>query len=219
MRNYGNNNTGKKLIVLNAIHMDKDKNKVVPHFTEMEKVDDKWETVRAETPLKGFSGTLIRVTPETKEFKDPTGKVIDTKESVKLLFDGGEENYLLSLTWRMASRNLFNSLLGMEKFDNLNISYYRNPSGYETFCLRQNDKIVKVGLLTNDEVKAKIKKVMLKGKETSDTYDLNEFLKGKLIELNEEISAAPAAETPVEKAPAKPTKKKVESVDLDEAPF
>lgn len=218
MRNYGNNNTGKKLIVLNAIHMDKDKNKVVPHFTEMEKLDDKWETVRGETPLKGFSGTLVRVTPETKEFKDAAGKVIDVKESVKLLFDGGEENYLLSLTWRMASRNLFNNLLGLETFDNLNISYYRNPAGYETFSLRQNDEIVKTGLLTNDEVKEKIKKVMLKGKETSDTYDLNEFLKAKLIELNDELSAAPKAETPAPVAEKpKAAKKKVE--DDSEIPF
>lgn len=215
MRIYNNNNQNSgKLIVLNSVHQDREKNQLVPHFTESEKQPDgSWQVVRAETPLKGFGGDLIRVTPEVKEFKKD-GKVVDTKESVKLLFKSGEESYLLSLTWRMASRNLFNNLLGLERFDNLKISYWRGTSGFENLSLYQNDVLVRNGLLTNDEMKEKIDKVMIKGKETSDTYRLNQYLKEELVKLNDEI----AAQKPV--APSAPAAApKVESDEESEIPF
>lgn len=220
MRHYTTNSTNNgKLIVLNTVHQIKNKEtgevtQVKPYFSESEKVDGKWSVLKTEKPLESFTADLTRVTLETHEIKKGD-KVIDTKESVKLLFRSPDdsESYLLSLTWRMATRNLFNTLLGLQSFDNITISYWRNTAGYETFSVKQNGVPFKDGLLSFDEVKEKIKKVMFKGKEQTDTTELEAYLKDKLVELNEEIAAAPKS-APVEK-PAASAEQAEEESELD----
>ncbi len=189
--NGGSQQSG-KLVVLNTKHLSPAKEPIDPHFVAMEKnAEGKWEEVGTYRNLKA---KLVKVTPETKEYKKD-GKVVDEKEMVKLLFasEDSDESYLLSLTYRMASRDFFNSLLGLETYDGLEISYYRNKKGFEKLSLKQGGEWVE-GKFTYDELKEKIKYVEIRKKMESDPSELNDFLREELKTLNEKISQTPKTE-------------------------
>jgi len=209
----GNNTQSNKLIVLNSRHLDESKNPIPPHFTKSEKGEDGlWSEIGQCT---GFKARLVKVSPETKEYKSKDGKTVDTKEMVKLLFasEDSEESYLLSLTYRMASRDLFNSILNLETFDGLDVSAFRNKKGYEKFSLKQNGEYVP-GKYTYEEFKAKIKMVEIRKKLESDPTDLNDMLKLELKGVNDKIAKANSGASP-----AATSKVEVEEDDESSIPF
>ncbi len=189
----GSNKSTGPLIVLNSKHMDEKKAPLVPHFTKSAKQEDgTWKVIGDCT---GFTGKLVRVSPETKTIKDDKGKITAVKEMVKLLFqsDDSDESYLLSLTYRIASRDLFNSILNLEDLETpIDISYSRNKNGYEKFWLNQNGSAV-WGKYPYEDLKAKIKMETKKGITTADNEELDAFFVEKLKEFNEKLAKVPAS--------------------------
>lgn len=213
MSTYSGNNTQSRgpLIVLNSKHMDEDKNDIAPHFVKSEKQPNgNWEVIGQCT---GFTGRLIRVSPEVKEIKKD-GKVVGTKEMVKLLVasDDSDETYLLSLTYRISTRDLFNTILNIEDTAApIDVSYTRNKGGFEKFWLKQNGKNIH-GKYPYEELAAKVKKLVVNKQNITDSGELNDFLRDELKAFNERLSKAPAP------APVKQEYKQVEQ-DEDEIPF
>jgi len=75
-----------------------------------------------------FSGNLKRIVPKVKEYKKE-GKVIDAKDVVAIFLEDGEDTYMLELTYKISTRNLFNRFLNLNTFENLEISYWRDDKG------------------------------------------------------------------------------------------
>lgn len=208
----GSNKSTGPLIVLNSKHMDEKKNPLNPHFTKSAKQEDgTWKVIGECT---GFTGRLTRVSPETKEIKGPDGKIIATKDMVKLLFqsDDSDESYLLSLTYRIASRDLFNSILNLTDLESpVDISYNRNKNGYEKFWLNQNGSAV-WGKHPYEELKEKIKMVTVNKVKQADNTEIDTFFADELRAFNESLSKSPL--------PAKQEYKNVSDEDEDsKVPF
>lgn len=209
----GSNNNDSKLIILTPKSQDKDKNKVKPYFEVKTRVGDKWET--SEDKPDRFSGRLKRVVAKEEEFKRG-GVVIDTKDVVELFVDDEETNetYLVKFNYRIATRRLFVRLLGLETFDNIQVSYWRDKEDYDVLTLRQNDEVVKAKY-TKEEMPLS-KEVTVNKVKMRDNSELDAFLKEELLKLNDKISASSKA------APQKAVRTKVVDsgeVKEDDIPF
>lgn len=214
MREYGHQQTG-KLIVISALSNEKSKQlqyypegatfyldsdgQVVPHFFEVEKINGVWGptdrmATNANEMLTAFTGDLVKISLEKKEFYSPgTKKLSAIKESVKMLFrSDATESLLFSTSFKISSRNFLNNLITLDTFDDLKVKIFRNKAGFETLMLLQHNELVRDGLLSNEEAKAKIKINVVKGIETSDPTELNDFLKEKVLELAKKLEASRA---------------------------
>lgn len=177
------NNTGKSLtpvIVLKVVDKDKDKKKVLPYFSVSRKVDGKY-VLQAEQ-YNRVSGTLSRIDVLEKEWKG------DKYNTVSLFLKDGDETYLVDLRFNMASRSLFNGLASLENYDGISITVYENKTGYQTFGLWQNDKMVKWKYKL-DELPVP-DSVTFKGKVQHDYSKVDDFFVKVLQEISGKLGGS-----------------------------
>lgn len=159
-----------KFLTFKPRDKDKDKNKISPRFLVSEKVDGKWVEVETKKPVTNVKGDLTKVEVVDNEPKDPK---IPPYKSVRLFLRDAkaEELYLVDCRFNIATRNLFNSLIALETFNDVEISIYENKKGYTSFGVRQNGENVtwkfKLDELPKVEV-LKDKKGAIKGYDSDD---------------------------------------------------
>ncbi len=180
-----NNNEQGELIVLNLKTVDENRVPIEPRFDVLRKNPEsgKFEKTGAET---SFSGRLKSVQTKVSEYKKD-GKVVESKEKVDLYVADGDETYLLSLNYNIASRGLFNRILNLESFENLEINCWRDKNNYNVLTLRQNGQSVK-GKYTRDDVPA-AKEVKLRGQVVRDYQEIDDFFKENLVEFGDNIKS------------------------------
>ncbi len=165
------------MVFLSIVSRDENDEKIKPFFRISRVIDSKIE--KTDETYEVLSGNLYKVNFKDKVFRNQTTPTVDLifKDNTQ----GSDETYCLNLTYRNSTRSLFNSLAGLEDFDDLEVSVYNNKKGYETFSLRQN------GEKTNwkyelDELPV-IKKVTINRKEESDFSEINTFFENELKEI------------------------------------
>lgn len=169
------------LVILKPVDRDAEKHPLPkPFFSVTKKVDGKW-TKDPET-YTNVSGTLSKVELEQNDYQGDINKV------AKIYLKDGDDLYLLDLRYSIASRGLFNSLLGLKEYTNVKVSIYRNKAGYLSYYVRQNESDV-AWAFTREQVPAPVK-VMFKGKERSDFSDIDSFYEGKLQELSKKLGGS-----------------------------
>lgn len=203
----GNNRQDGSVKFLTYRTTDKNKVEIEPCFETSEKVDGVWTVTGTFTR---FSGNLEKVTPLTKEFKKD-GKVIDTKEIVEFRVRDGDELYIISFTYRVATRMLFNATLNLESFEDIEISASRNKE-WDNLWLKQGGKNVR-GRYVKEDLPA-VEEVTV-GKKLIRSYDpVNTFFRDELEKLGEKIGKTPKREVA---SKVEPTVS--ESNDDQEIPF
>jgi hypothetical protein len=198
------------LVVLKPVDRDAEKHDLAqPYFSVTRKVDGKW--VKDPETYSVVSGTLSKVDLEHSEYQG------DINKSAKLYLKDGNDTYLLDLRYSVATRSLFNNVLGLKTYDNVKISIYRNKDGYTAYFVQQNDE--KSPWKYNKDDLPKVNKVRFQGKDRSDYSDLDEFYEQKLIELSKALGGtgeiSNRASKPIEKKSEVKTPKKVESKESD----
>lgn len=161
------------LFILKVVDKDKDKKKVAPHFTITKKVDGKW-TLQSET-VNRVSGNLSKIEIKEQEYK---GEKYNT---VSLYLKDGEESYLIDLRFNLPSRSLFNSLAGLEDYNDLSVTVYANKTGYTALGLWQGEKMAKWKYKL-DELPTP-DAVTFKGKEMHDYSKVDAFFVEVLKEI------------------------------------
>ena len=189
--------------------------KVDPHFKISRVGADNKIAETTETATE-VSGNLLKIEFKEREFNGQVNK------HVILLIKDGADTYYLDLTYRIATRSLFNALLNLESSDNISIGYYESKKGFEAFSLRQNDAIVKWKFDIADQPKAeeiKDKKgVVIK----TDYSEVDAFFEDALRELAVKLFGESAAKPEVKAAQKKdtPTEASVTGPDKDsDVPF
>lgn len=192
------------LIILKLKTADAEKKPVPVHFEVTKKVDDKWQPV-GET--KDVSGRLTKVETYEREWEGTVTPLV----KIYLEDDDAKETYLLDLRYNMLSRNLFNSLLSLDSFEDVKIGVWdrkKDDKTYPAVTVRQGEKMVdwkhKIADLPP------VEKVKVGKKDVTNFDNLNDFFIEELKAFADKVKAT----TPV--APkASPSKSKV-SNDVDE---
>lgn len=172
---------------------DKDGVKTAPYFEVSKPNGEKIEKL-PETATE-VAGTLIKVKVEEGEYKGV--KTFGAKLYLK--DEALKELYVVNTSFRMDSRGLYNRLINLNQFDNLNISTYQTKKGYSAYSLKQNG--VRVDWKYELEEQPEPISVMFKGKEQKDWTPLDEFYVKELTELsvrlggNKQEAQAPAKTT------------------------
>jgi hypothetical protein len=183
----GNDNNDRgDLIVLDLKTRDENLQNIDPVFVIRKKIDSKWENTGT---CKKFTGRLKRVFTKVQEYKKD-GKLISSKPKADLYFEDGNETYLLSLGYKISTRGLFNRLLNLTSFSNLEVNCWRDDKGYDVVTLRQNGQSVK-GKFSRDEIPAP-EEFKRKGIVERDYEKVDLFFKEKLDELNEKVKTTKA---------------------------
>jgi hypothetical protein len=186
-------------------------------FEISEKIDGRW-TVRPELESR-VSGHLSKIQIEDKEYEGNPYKAF----KFYLNDPDSNETYLLDLRSTMVSRNLFNSLLALESFDNLQVSLYNKTSkkdnkDYTNVSLWQGENMVK-GKYSLDELPKPEEIKNKQGKLLMRKYDeLDEFFAKHLTELNKKISGKPSPKNEAKKTEPKTSQDAGELTD-DRVPF
>lgn len=178
------NNVQGELIVLNLKTTDENRVPIEPRFDVLRKNSEsgKFEKTGVET---SFSGRLKSLQTKVSEFKK--GDLVDRKEKVDLYVADGDETYLLSLNYNIASRGLFNRLFSLETFDDIEINVWQDEKKYTVLTLRQGGKSVKGLYKKEDFPEAEVIKNK-KGEVLKREYgEVDAFFKTKLDELGEKV--------------------------------
>lgn len=152
--------------------------------------------------VKNVSGNLVSASPRENEHD---GKTI---RSINLVIQGnGVEDkndvYFVSVGETFLGRNLYNGLLGLKTFTNIEIGLYQSrpkppklgqPASNKTFAsvsLRQHGEPVRGPFdpKTTPDMPP-IKKVRVNGKDQSDTFDLDQWFREKMIAWCKVVNAA-----------------------------
>lgn len=203
--------------------IDKETNKevpAVPHaFQVTDKVDGKW--VAQPDYIYQFSGDLTKIDFDIGEWEGQEYHV------VKFTFTDEEkkENYMWDARTSSDFRAFSNSLLSLDpaNVDNLKISLYKttskkNGKDYSNIALWQGDKHIK-GKYTWEEMPA-VEKVKFKGKEMSDTTQVDAWVIEKLKEFAKGLKKATKTAKPAATKTPKPTEPEIPESDGDpEVPF
>ena len=158
----------------------KDGKEITPQFFIRRKVGDKYVE---DGSTDRFSGKLSRITHKSVA---PTVATAAPLEIISITMDDEVENerYVAEFTFKVPTRSLFNRILNLKNFDNVEISYFRNKDGWEAFALRQDDQTVTAkyekGNPELPEVEVTKKK---NGTEDKDYFEINKFFQEKMIEL------------------------------------
>jgi hypothetical protein len=178
--NKNNNYDNKNVYFVNIVTKEKGEDgkekEVKPYFLFLKKNGEKYEEFARNT---AFSGHLSKVGLGEREVK---GTKVDR---VKVFIEDGDDVYILDQGYTILSRSFYNSLLSLESRENININIYQtkpNDKGnvFPQISLWQADKLVRWKYEKSDL--PEIKKVKVKGKEMSDTEDVDNFFKAKLGE-------------------------------------
>lgn len=157
----------------------KSKDQPSPFFEVKEKKGDEWEQLAAKATR--VSGHLINV--QHKENKNE-GQTI---KSVNLTIRDGTDDYFVSIGYSYLGRGLFNNLLSLKSFNDIEISLYKSKSkgdgkdGFHTASLRQNGETVKWKFELKDL--PVITKVKINGKMVGDTEAIDAFYESQIKEL------------------------------------
>lgn len=190
LQNTGNEGA-KKVYFIKPVSRDANKKDLPPHFELTAKVGDKYE--KQEATFDTLSGNLKKI-----EHRQRTFDKIVTDEVVLVLEDPIEkEVYRLDLRLKLATRSLLNSIMSLKSFDNISIKYYRSKNGYDSFWVTQNGEKVE-WKYSLDEI-PKPTKVKVRGVETSDFFEVDQWYVGKIMEFAAQLegggvpSVAPTA--------------------------
>ena len=224
-------NSDYKLLVFRLKNKDENAVELVPNlFQVSEKVNEEW--VAKEEMVPNVSGNLTKVELNTKEYKGDPYKVL----KLFLQDEEAKETYLLDLRYGRLTRNLFNSLLALESFENLEVSNYAKESKtdgktYANISLWQRAPEAEKGTLVKgkfalkdipeaEEIKDKKGKVIKRNYEEVDA-----FFETHLKEFADKVNGKKTTKsTPAPKAEKteKPTKTKTDTqvpVNDEDVPF
>lgn len=164
--------------------------KVSPYFKISKLINGTFE--KSEETATYVSGDLFKVDVKERIIKDISNKAAN----VYLREKESNEAYVLELLFNVASRSLFNGLINLETFDNLNISIYQTKKGYPAYSIKQNDKRIdwKYKL---EEIPEPILVGKLKGKDVRDFSPIDDFYEKELNELSVRLGGK--VSKPVEK--------------------
>jgi len=140
--------------------------------------DGKYEEFDRFTKI---NGKISKIELKTESFQS-NGVPMDI-DKVKIIFRDDElrERYVLDLNYTNVTRSLFNSLLSIKDFSNVEFSFYQNKQGYNSVYVTENGNSVSWAY-TLEQV-PKVKKVIVNKKEQSDFGDVDDFFKDKLLEF------------------------------------
>lgn len=187
--------------------------KVDPHF-EISRVGADNKIAKTNETCTEVSGDLIKLELKDREYN---GKV--TKHAILLIKDGAD-TYYLDLTYRIATRSLFNALLSLPNPKGISIGYYENKKGFEAFSVRQNDVVVKWKYEIADLPKADVIKDKKGEVVKTDYSEVDAFFEDNLRELSESFfGPAKAAETAAPAAASKAAAPVASAEDDGQVPF
>lgn len=180
-----------KLLILKIKRKDAEGKIVKPYFQVSEKGEDGKYHVNSAKSTDTVSGDLTKVELSKFEWEGVESDV------VKLFLRDGDETFLLDLRLDSLTRNLYNSLFGLENYSDVQISLYETKPNettgkvYPAVSVKQAgnraDWAYKIADLPKpDEIKDK------KGNVVKRDYDeLNAFFVEKLTDLVEKVGKAP----------------------------
>ncbi len=171
--------------------------------------DDKYHPVQikdektgelVQQTVKNVSGNLVSASPKENTHD---GKLI---RSINLTIQGnGKEDkddvYFVSVGETFLGRNLYNALLGLKTFADIEIGLYQSrprpakpgqPAQTKTFAsvsLRQHGEPVRGPFDQKKDMPA-VKKVRVNGKDQSDTEELDNWFREKMIAWCKVVNAA-----------------------------
>lgn len=158
----------------------KTKDLPAPVFEVKKKGEDGKYAVLPKTASR-VSGNLIDARLKEGEHNGETIK------SLNLTLQDGDDVYFVSVGYTFLGRNLFNSLLALKTYDDIEIGLYQSKPkpgapdkrGFPSVCLRQHNEMVK-GIFDPKKDLPPIPKVKLKGKDVSDTGAIDLFFEERL---------------------------------------
>lgn len=156
-----------------------DKQKVAPHFTIAKVIGEKIE--KLEETATEITGTLVRIDVKDREYNG----VVNKEAKLYLKDAAANEMYVLSTSFRMDSRSLFNGLVNLQVNDPITISIYENKKGYSAYSLKQNGVRVDWKFTLDDLPQPTT--VSFKGKNMSDYSIVDEFFAKELQELSDRL--------------------------------
>lgn len=178
----GSKHNNPNLVVFSLKLKTKDEPK--PVFIVSQKQEDgKFHEVNR---VHSVSGTLIEIEHRETPYN---GDVI---KSVSLYLKDGDEFYMVSLPYTILSRSVFNSLLNLKSFEDIEISLYNSKPRedgkvYGAASVWQNRQLVNWAF-ERDALPA-TPEITFKGKKMRDTEALDKFFEEKIRELNTRIKA------------------------------
>lgn len=198
--------------------------RVKPFFAVSKKMENgKYEDIGSD--IYDVSGYLQSVKFESYQYE---GDTIDTVRLQLVDYDAGEngELYLVSLTYNLLNKNLFNSILNLtddQLCSKIKISLWENKKGYGSVSLRAGDSLV--GWKYSLEELPKAEETTFKGKIMRDYTAVDAFFRKELkkkfegYSLNKSaISSSPSQENKASsEEPQKQTERKQKDV-VDEEP-
>lgn len=167
------------------------------------------EKTGESTPMTAtrVSGNIISASPKENTHE---GKLI---RSINLSIQDGDDVYFTSVGETFLGRNLYNALLGLKTFDEIEISLYQSrpkppkpgqPASNKTFAsvsLRQHGEPVR-GPYDQKTDMPQPKKVRVSGKDQTDTEELDNWFREKMIAWCKVVNAAAPKQTSSSAAPA-----------------
>jgi hypothetical protein len=197
----------------------KDKKDIEPAFFIRRKVNGEW---KEDGSVDRFSGKLVSVNHKIVELPAPAkplNLIVVTLED-----EEAKEKYVADFTFKVPTRSLFNRLLNLNGTENVEISYFRNKDGYESFAVRQNGETVKAKWDKDDKTVPEVEVTVKKsGEVDKDYFEVNQFYQKKMVELGEALKKAPKTES---SSPKKTQKQEtgsdyhdVSGIDSEEIPF
>lgn len=214
---YGSAQSGNKKFfnfkIVTKETVDGKEQNVPVHFQVDTKENGEY-VISAEKPVF-VAGNLTKIKLGSFEWK---GEDVNT---VQIYLEDGDEIYNVDLRYNLVARNIFNSLLSLESFENVRFELYTNKLGYSAVSVKQNGE--KVDWKFNLADLPPIVKHKVGKKEVIDSSDLDNFFLEKLTELAEKVNGAPKPENkdrPVEDGPSVGGEKTPDSsVEDDDIPF
>ena len=179
-----------KLFVLKLRTKDNDKKDVPPYF-EVSAKNEETGKYTVVNQVKDVTGDLVDIQLNEREWED------QTYHEVKLFLadEKTQEKYMVDLRLNLLSRNIFNTLLALETFENLQFDLYQrkaeNGKVYPAVSVKQNGERTN-WKYTLDEV-PKIETAVVGKKKVTDSTALDEFYVQKLTELKAKVTAASKA--------------------------
>lgn len=158
---------------------------------EVSKKGDDGKYHKLEKTATRVSGNLISASPKEHTHE---GKLI---KSINLTLQDGDDVYFVSVGYTFLGRNLFNSLLGLKTFEDIEIGLYQSKpkpdakikTGFASVALRQHNELVK-GPYDSKKDMPQVKKVRVNGKDQSDTEQLDLWFEEKMKAFCRTVNAA-----------------------------
>jgi len=158
--------------------------KVAPHF-EIAKVGEDKKIQKTGETCTNVRGDLLRPRFTTRDYEGQPIKHVVLYIQDKAANEGKGETYSLDLTYRIASRQLFNAILSLTDPKGILISIYENKKGYETLSLGQGegDRPPLVAWKYDSrkgEIPEAVEGPMFKGKRQFDYDPVDNFFEAEL---------------------------------------